>query len=90
MELGSTAGRRNLADLFTTFCDGVEDAGMTRYAQIGRTVADELKRCANELDGERSARVAMQVARDRLQTVLSARGSCEHCYPQISDGKAAA
>ncbi|HEX5368206.1 MAG TPA: hypothetical protein VFY10_02205 [Dehalococcoidia bacterium] len=71
MQLGSPNARRDLAALFTTFCDGVEDAGMTRYAQIGRTVADELRRCADELDAERTARVTIQTARDRALALLA-------------------
>lgn len=71
MQLGSPNGRRELAALFTTFCDGIEDAGMTRYAQIGRTVADELRRCANELEAERSARIKIQVDRDRCLAILA-------------------
>lgn len=71
MELGSPNARRELAALFTTFCDGVEEAGMTRYAQIGRTVADELRRCADELAAERSARVTIQAARDRCLVILA-------------------
>ena len=71
MQLGSPNARRDLAALFTTFCDGVEDAGMTRYAQIGRTVADELRRCADELTAERNARVTIQAARDRALALLA-------------------
>jgi len=71
LELGSPNSRRELAALFTLFCDGVEDAGMTRYAQIGRTVADELHRCADELAAERSARVTIQADRDRAYALLA-------------------
>jgi len=71
VDLGSPNARRELAALFTTFCDGVEEAGMTRYAQIGRTVADELRRCADELVAERSARVTIQAARDRSLAILA-------------------
>lgn len=60
---------RELARDFTTFCDGVETAGMSAYAQVGRVVADELVRALNDLDAERSARVSAQERAERWETI---------------------
>ncbi len=56
------------------FADGAEEAGMIRYAQRARSVARDTLWLVDELAAERSARQALQTARDRLeQIVLSER-----------------
>ena len=53
------------------FADGVEEAGLRVYSQRARVVADDLLRTAEQLRGERSARLAIQAERDRLRETLS-------------------
>lgn len=61
--------RRELAEQFVVFCDGVEAAGMREYAHVGRCVAEEFLRTLSELDGERSARVAIQERAQRFEAL---------------------
>jgi hypothetical protein len=56
-----------------TFADGVEEAGLVRFAQKSRVVARDALDLAEQLSAERSARVAMQAARDRCLALLMAR-----------------
>jgi hypothetical protein len=51
------------------FADGVLDAGFEQLSRRSRVVAGDLIRCIEELRAERSARVAIQAARDRLLAV---------------------
>ncbi len=56
------------------FADGAEEAGMIQYAQRARVTARDTLWLIDELAAERSARQALQTARDRLeQIVLSER-----------------
>jgi len=65
-------GREDIAG-FIAFCDGFEEAGFIDYARRGRAIALDLELTLRELAAERSARVAMQEARDRLLEVLQTR-----------------
>ena len=61
--------RRQLAEQFRVFCNGVEEGGAEAYAQVGRTIADELIRAVDELEAEGSARVAAQERADRWEAI---------------------
>ncbi len=52
------------------FADGAEEAGMIRYAQRARSVARDTLWLVDELAAERSARQAVQTARDRLLAMV--------------------
>ncbi len=52
------------------FADGAEEAGMTAYARRARNVARDTLWLIDELAAERSARQALQTARDRLLTMV--------------------
>jgi hypothetical protein len=58
------------ADLIV-FADGLEQGGFHDYAQRARVVARETIWLADMLQAERSARVAMQEARDRLLEMVA-------------------
>jgi len=61
--------RRQLAEQFVVFCCGVEEGGQERYAQVGRTIADLFLQALNELEAERSARVAAQERAERWEAI---------------------
>jgi hypothetical protein len=67
-------GREDVA-AFIAFCDGFEEAGFVDYARRGRAIARDLELTLRELADERSARIAMQEARDRLLEILQTRAS---------------
>src|SRR5206468_1765356 len=63
-----------LAREFVVFCDGLEASGapgIDGYARRGRVVAGELLAALAELEAERSARCAIQDARDRAIAILA-------------------
>lgn len=60
-----------LAEQFIAFCNGLEEAGMTTYAQVGRTVADELVRALERADVEHTLRLAMQERGDEWYRLWS-------------------
>ena len=55
-----------LANELIVFADGAEEAGLVTYAQRARVVARETLWLVDALEAERSARRAIQEARDRL------------------------
>jgi hypothetical protein len=69
------------------FSHGLADGGHPETARRCRVVARELIEIAAELELERSHRMAMQAARDRLLEVLERRGASN---PFISDDGSAA
>lgn len=62
---------------FCVFCDGFEDAGHRVYAAHGRKIARDALRTLANLDAERSARKAMQDARDRADMRMARRALVE-------------
>lgn len=62
-----------LAAELIVFADGAEEAGLIVYAQRARVVARETLWLVDSLAAERSARVAMQEARDRLLQMVTAK-----------------
>ena len=55
------------------FCDGLDEGGFPEYARRGRVVARELLAALDALDGERSARVALQERCQRQEAILGRR-----------------
>jgi hypothetical protein len=53
------------------FANGLEDAGHAETARRSRMVARDLLEACDELAAERSARVAIQAARDRCLAILA-------------------
>lgn len=64
--------RQRARDLIV-FADGVLDAGFEQLGRRARVVADDLLRVADDLEAERSARVAVQGARDTAVALLTQR-----------------
>jgi hypothetical protein len=60
-----------LAAELIVFADGAEEAGLVAYAQRARVVARETIWLVDALEGERSARRAIQEARDRCVQILA-------------------
>jgi hypothetical protein len=71
------------AATFITFCDGADDMGHPEYARRGRVVARDLLRALDELAAERSARVAIQAARDEAIAILA-----NHAHQALVDEQA--
>ena len=69
-ELRLADAREHAYDLIL-FADGVEEAGYPDLARRSRIVSRELLEIANDLDAERSARVAIQKARDEAVGILA-------------------
>lgn len=61
---------RALAQAFVAFCDGVQAAGMTDYAQRGRDIADRLVRALDDVAAEQSARIALQERIATLEAIV--------------------
>lgn len=59
-----------LAAELIVFADGAEEAGLVTYAQRARVVARETIWLADALEGERSARRAIQKQRDECLRIL--------------------
>ena len=55
------------------FCDGIAAGGFESFARRGRVAADDLLRALDELEAERSARVALQEQRDHAVDLLGER-----------------
>lgn len=71
---GSSTREQKAAELaaeLILFADGAEEAGLIRYAQRARTVARETIWLADALERERSARMAIQEARDKLLAMVT-------------------
>lgn len=60
-----------LAAELIVFADGAEEAGLIAYAQRARAVARETIWLADALEAERSARKAIQEARDECLRILA-------------------
>ena len=70
---GHAVNAQERASAFIVFCDGLEEGGLGEYARWGRLLARELLEALEALDAERSARVAIQEARDRAVELLGKR-----------------
>jgi hypothetical protein len=55
-------------------CDGITEAGFPDLARESRYLAGELLRTLDDLAAERSARLAVQAARDRALAMLAEPG----------------
>jgi hypothetical protein len=62
--------RRRLASELIVFSDGLEEGGLLVYARRSRVVARELLCACDELEAERSARVALQLRCETLQEIV--------------------
>ena len=61
---------RTAARELIVFADGLEQGGWGDYARRARNVARDALWALDELEAERSARQAVQQARDRLLTMV--------------------
>jgi hypothetical protein len=52
------------------FTDGIAEAGFPELSRLSRVVARDLLEVLEQLDAERSARRAIQEARDRLMAII--------------------
>jgi hypothetical protein len=82
--VGDPAGR---ARELVVFCDGAEEAGLVGYARRARVVARDVLELVVALEGERSARVAMQEARDQLQEIVG-KGTYYMCIAEAEQVQA--
>jgi hypothetical protein len=61
---------RRAGRAFVVFCDGAEQGGLVDYARRGRAVARLLLDAIDELEAERSVRVALQERCETQQAIL--------------------
>lgn len=66
---------RDRSRAFLTATDYFDELGLEKLGADARMIARLALELADELDAERSARVAIQEARDRCQEVLARRRS---------------
>jgi hypothetical protein len=74
-----------LAAELIVFADGAEEAGLISYAQRARVVARETIWLAETVERERSARRAIQAARDRCMDILMGHHTCNGCREAMRD-----
>lgn len=70
-------GARKRAQEFLHFSDGFEDAGHPELARRSRVTARDVIDLAGQLEAERSARVAIQRARDQAVAILAEHAHLE-------------
>jgi hypothetical protein len=67
------SGAKERARELIVFCDGLDEAGLHELARRSRVVARDLLEALTELEGERSARRAIQEQRDNAVNLLGKR-----------------
>jgi hypothetical protein len=77
---------RDRAERLLDFADGFSDGGgEPELAARARVVARDVLKLASDLDAERSARLAMQEARDRAIALLAVRNAAPDDEPSLVD-----
>lgn len=72
---GEMTAVRGRAEELRTYAAALDEAAFFESSRRFRIAADDLMRALDTIDAERSARVAMQEARDRLIAIITSRAT---------------